>query len=117
MRPHPGRTFTGTVAVVYPHLMKETRAARVRIELPNPDLALLPDMYGDVEIATAADRDVIAVPSSAVIDSGSRQVVLLDLEKAASSRAKSKRGDAAIILWKSSAALRRATRSSSTATS
>ena len=59
--------------------MKETRTARVRIELPNPDLALLPDMYGDVEIATAVDRDVIAVPSSAVIDSGSRQVVLLDL--------------------------------------
>ena len=28
-----------------PHLMKETRTARVRIELPNPDLALLPDMY------------------------------------------------------------------------
>ena len=78
-RAHPGRTFSGTVAVVYPHLMKETRTARVRIELPNPDLALLPDMYGDVEIATAADRDVIAVPSSAVIDSGSRQVVLLDL--------------------------------------
>ena len=36
--------------------MKETRTVRVRIELPNPDLALLPDMYGDVEIATGADR-------------------------------------------------------------
>ena len=78
-RAHPGRTFSGTVAVVYPHLMKETRTVRVRIELPNPDLALLPDMYGDVEIATGADQDVIAVPASAIIDSGSRQVVLLDL--------------------------------------
>jgi Cu(I)/Ag(I) efflux system membrane fusion protein len=51
---------------------------RVRIELPNPDLALLPDMYADVDIATGADESVAAVPQSAVIDSGSRQVVILD---------------------------------------
>ena len=56
MRAYPGRMFKGKVTVVYPHLMKETRTARVRIELPNPDLALLPDMYGDVEIATGSGR-------------------------------------------------------------
>ena len=77
-RAHPGRVFTGKVAVVYPHLMKETRTVRVRIELPNPDLALLPDMYADVDISTGADAPVIAVPESAVIDSGTRQVVILD---------------------------------------
>ena len=59
--------------------MKETRTARVRIELPNPDLALLPDMYADVEIATGSDEPVVAVPASSVIDSGSRQVVIVDL--------------------------------------
>ena len=78
-RAHPGRVFNGKVAVIYPHLMKETRTARVRIELPNADLALLPDMYGDVEIATGAATDVVAVPAGAVIDSGNRQVVLMDL--------------------------------------
>jgi len=78
VRAHPGRTFNGTVSVVYPHLAKETRTARVRIELLNPDLALLPDMYGDVEIATGSDENVVAVPAGAVIDSGTRQVVLLD---------------------------------------
>ncbi len=78
-RARPERTFTGTVTVIYPHLMKETRTAQVRIELPNPDMALLPDMYGDVEIATGGDGNVVAVPASAVIDSGNRQVVLLDL--------------------------------------
>ncbi len=78
-RAHPGRVFGGTVAVVFPHLMKETRTARVRIEMPNPDLALLPDMYGEVEIATGAGEAVVTVPSGAVIDSGNRQVVLLDL--------------------------------------
>ena len=77
-RAHPGRTFKGTVTVIYPHLMKETRTARVRIELPNPDLALLSDMYGNVEIATGSNENVVAVPASAVLDNGSRQVVLLD---------------------------------------
>jgi membrane fusion protein, copper/silver efflux system len=77
-RAHPGRVFTGKVAVIYPHLMKETRTVRVRIELPNPDLALLPDMYADVDIATGSDDPVVAVPESAVIDSGTRQVVILD---------------------------------------
>jgi Cu(I)/Ag(I) efflux system membrane fusion protein len=77
-RAHPGRVFTGKVSVVYPHLMKETRTVRVRVELPNPDLALLPDMYIDVDIATGSDELVIAVPESAVIDSGTRQVVILD---------------------------------------
>lgn len=77
-RAHPGRSFTGRVTVVYPYLTKETRTARVRIELPNPDRALLPDMYGNVEIASGAGDTVVAVPSSAVIDSGERKVVLVD---------------------------------------
>ncbi|AGK56885.1 RND family efflux transporter MFP subunit [Hyphomicrobium denitrificans 1NES1] len=79
MRAHPGRIFKGTVAVIYPHLTKETRTAQVRIEMPNPDRALLPDMYGEVEIATSSDAPALIVPSSAVIDSGNRQVVLRDL--------------------------------------
>ncbi len=79
MRAHPGRLFKGKVAIVYPHLMKETRTARVRVQMPNPDLALLPDMYGDVEIATGSDEPVVVVPASSVIDSGSRQVVIVDL--------------------------------------
>jgi Cu(I)/Ag(I) efflux system membrane fusion protein len=76
---YPGRVFKGKVGVVYPHLMKETRTARVRIVLPNPDLALLPDMYADVEISTGSNEPVVAVPVSSVIDSGSRQVVIVDL--------------------------------------
>ena len=78
-RAYPGRVFSGRVAVVYPHLMKETRTAQVRIELPNPDLALLPDMYADVDIQTGSEEPVVAVPQSSVIDSGSRRVVILDL--------------------------------------
>ena len=79
VKAHPGRVFKGKVGVVYPHLMKETRTARVRIEMPNPDFLLLPDMYGEVEIATGSDQPVNVVPASAVIDSGNRQVVIVDL--------------------------------------
>jgi membrane fusion protein, copper/silver efflux system len=76
---YPGRVFKGKVGLVYPHLMRETRTARVRIELPNRDLSLLPDMYADVEINTGSDEAVVAVPTSSVIDSGTRQVIIVDL--------------------------------------
>src|SRR5713101_7072095 len=77
LRAYPDRAFIGKVALIYPHLMAETRTARIRIELPNPDQVLRPDMYADVEIATGADTPVLTVSSSAVIDSGERQIVLL----------------------------------------
>jgi Cu(I)/Ag(I) efflux system membrane fusion protein len=73
-----GRTFTGAVALVYPHLNAQTRTARIRIEVPNPDEALRPEMYVDAEIETGSSAPVVAVPESAVLDSGSRQAVLID---------------------------------------
>jgi Cu(I)/Ag(I) efflux system membrane fusion protein len=78
VRGFPGRTFTGTVTQIYPHLSMETRTARVRIELANPDGILRPAMYADVEFATGSQAPVVAVPDSAVIDTGTRQVVILD---------------------------------------
>ncbi|MFX6269963.1 efflux RND transporter periplasmic adaptor subunit, partial [Acinetobacter baumannii] len=57
---------------------RETRTARVRIELANPDVALLPDMYVDADIDTADSKSVLAVPDSSVLDTGSRQAVLVD---------------------------------------
>jgi Cu(I)/Ag(I) efflux system membrane fusion protein len=62
-RAHPGRVFPGKVAVIYPHLRQETRTVRVRIELPNPDLALLPDMYVDVDIAAGSDSPLSLSPA------------------------------------------------------
>ena len=79
VRSLPGRSFTGRLGLIYPQVVKETRTTRVRIELPNPDGALLPDMYADVEIATGETKPVIAVPEDAVIDTGARQVVIVDI--------------------------------------
>jgi Cu(I)/Ag(I) efflux system membrane fusion protein len=77
-RAYPDRPFIGKVTLIYPHLRVETRTARVRVELPNPDGVLRPDMYADAEISTGMDSPVLTVSSSAVIDSGERQIVLLD---------------------------------------
>jgi membrane fusion protein, copper/silver efflux system len=73
-----GRTFEGKVALIYPHLNAQTRTARIRIELPNPDELLRPEMYVDAVIDTGAPTPVVAVPESAVLDSGARQAVLID---------------------------------------
>lgn len=77
-RSYPTRTFSGRIAVVYPQVNRETRTARVRIELANPDVALLPDMYVDADIDTADSKSLLAVPDSSVLDTGSRQAVLVD---------------------------------------
>ena len=72
------RTFSGKVAVVYPQINPETRSARVRIEIENKDGALLPEMYVDVDLTTGPAEPVLTVPEGAVIDSGTRQIVILD---------------------------------------
>jgi Cu(I)/Ag(I) efflux system membrane fusion protein len=73
-----GQTFSGTVALIYPHLNAATRTARIRVEVPNPDELLRPEMYVDAEIETGTLSPVLAVPESAVLDSGNHQVVLID---------------------------------------
>jgi Cu(I)/Ag(I) efflux system membrane fusion protein len=73
-----GQTFTGEVALIYPHLVAQTRTARIRVELPNPDELLRPEMYVDAEIESGTPEAVLAVPESAVLDNGTRQAVLVD---------------------------------------
>jgi Cu(I)/Ag(I) efflux system membrane fusion protein len=77
-RSFPGREFSGKVEVIYPEINKETRTARIRVELPNPDLALLHDMYVDAQIETGSGEPVLTVPESAVMDTGSRQAVFVE---------------------------------------
>jgi Cu(I)/Ag(I) efflux system membrane fusion protein len=76
---YPGRVFEGRVAFIYPTVNAQTRTAKVRIEVPNSELLLKTDMYATVEIAApAAGASVLAVPDSAVLDTGTRQTVLVD---------------------------------------
>lgn len=75
---YPGKSFTGRVSYVYPTLTAETRTVPVRVELANPGRLLKPGMFAQVELPVGAKGRVITVPVSAVIDSGTRQIVLVD---------------------------------------
>lgn len=75
---YPGRTFEGTVSFVYPNVNADTRTVPVRIELPNPSGLFKPGMYADVALTVTGEVRVVTVPSSAVIDSGTRRVVFVE---------------------------------------
>ncbi len=78
VRAYPNDPVEGKVTFIYPDIRPETRTARVRIELPNPDGRLKTEMYADVVFRPGVNRPpVVAVPDSAVIDSGGEQLVLV----------------------------------------
>lgn len=75
----PGRRFPGKVAFLHPSLTPETRTTKVHIELDNAELLLRPALSAAVEFAMPARaQEVLAVPESAVLDSGRRRIVLVD---------------------------------------
>jgi membrane fusion protein, copper/silver efflux system len=79
LKAYPARTFKGRVAFLYPSVGSQTRTARVRIAIPNPDDLLKAEMYAEVDIAAPlGQRSVLAVPESAVLDTGTRRVVLVE---------------------------------------
>lgn len=72
----PGRTWTGRVTFIAPTVDPMTRTVKVRSEFDNADGALKPDMFGDVVIQQPA-RNVVVVPDSAVLQTGTRSIVFL----------------------------------------
>lgn len=78
LRGRPGTAFEGRVSLIYPQIAEATRTAKVRVELANRDGMLLPNMYADVEIGSGDAAPELAVPDSAVIDTGTRRIVILD---------------------------------------
>jgi Cu(I)/Ag(I) efflux system membrane fusion protein len=78
VRAYMTQPIEGEVTFIYPELNAATRTARVRIEIANPENLLKPDMYADVMFHGGSDtRPVVAVPASAVIDSGKQQILLV----------------------------------------
>ena len=78
---YPDKTFEGRITYVYPTMKAETRTVPVRIELANPGQLLKPAMFAQVELPVGAKTPVLAVPDSAVIDSGTRRIVLVQVEE------------------------------------
>ncbi len=78
---YPGQVFEGDITYVYPTLKAETRTAQVRIELPNRGQLLKPGMFAQVELGVAGSGNAVTVPVSAVIDSGTRRIVLVQAKE------------------------------------
>ena len=72
----PGEPRTGRISYVYPILDATTRTVRVRVELPNPGLALKPGMYATLRFTPIADS-ALTVPRSAVLVTGERALAFL----------------------------------------
>jgi membrane fusion protein, heavy metal efflux system len=73
---YPDRAFLGQVDWISAALDPQTRSARVRATLANPDHALLPEMYATMAISTPP-RTALAIPRSAVLHLGDQTVVLV----------------------------------------
>ena len=75
---YPEKVFTGKVTFIYPTVTPESRTARVRIELANPQALLKPSMYARAEFTSSRGKgQALTVPDSAVLDTGTRQLVLV----------------------------------------
>ena len=72
-----GAVFKGKVSAILPEVNPATRTIKARIELANPGGQLVPGMFATVSFAPAARKDVLLVPSEAVIQTGKRSVVVV----------------------------------------
>ena len=73
----PGRTFKGRVSAILPEVDAATRTLKARVELANPGGLLVPGMFATINFSAAARRDVLLVPTEAVIRTGKRDVVIV----------------------------------------
>ena len=76
---YPDKQFDAVITYVYPTLNAPTRTVSVRLELANPQGLLKPAMFAQVEMSVGSKGKVLTVPTSAVIDSGTRSIVLVQL--------------------------------------
>ena len=74
----PGRPLRGRVAYVYPTLEAQARTVMARIVIPNPEGRFKPGMYTTVTLSTPSES-ALSVPASAVVNTGDRSIVFVDM--------------------------------------
>jgi RND family efflux transporter MFP subunit len=72
----PGKVFQGRVSFIYPQVEPATRTLKVRLDLPNPDRQLKPDLFAQVTFTVDHGRELV-VPQDSVLDSGTEQTVFV----------------------------------------
>jgi Cu(I)/Ag(I) efflux system membrane fusion protein len=74
----PGRPLQGRVEYMYPTLESQARTLKARIAIANPGGRLKPGMYATVRLNTT-ERSALTVPTSAVLNTGERRLVFVDM--------------------------------------
>ncbi|MCC7097847.1 MAG: efflux RND transporter periplasmic adaptor subunit [Thermomonas sp.] len=74
-----GQVFAGQVGFLQPVLDTATRTLAVRVALPNPDSRLRPGLFGTVDLIGDSGHEALTIPRSALIDSGQRQLTLIEV--------------------------------------
>lgn len=74
---YPGETFMGRITFVDPFLNPRTRSVEVRIEVPNREMRLKPEMFADVDVQVPTGQ-MLTVPKTAILDTGPRKIAYLD---------------------------------------
>jgi membrane fusion protein, copper/silver efflux system len=73
---YPGKTYTGNISYIYPTVDPQTRTVKVRVQIPNPDFALKPQMFADAQLRVDYGTKIL-VPQEAVLNSGAEQHVFV----------------------------------------
>ena len=76
---YPGEVFSGTVRYIEPEFSEATRTLRMKIEVPNPARRLRAGMFATVRFQPTIARQALVVPTQAVLRTGQRDIVIVDL--------------------------------------
>lgn len=74
---YPGEHVMGLVSFVYPTVNVESRTNRVRVTVPNRDRRLKPGMFATMYFDAVVGRDILVVPTEAVVVTGERNLVFV----------------------------------------
>jgi membrane fusion protein, copper/silver efflux system len=73
---YPGKSYSGKISYIYPTVDPQTRTVKVRVDIPNPDFLLKPQMFADAQLKVNYGVQIL-VPQEAVLDSGKEQQVFV----------------------------------------
>lgn len=76
---YPGEPFTGIVAAITPVVDPVARTFKARVRIESPERDLYPEMFASAKIRVALGKK-LAIPASAVINTGTRSVVWVEIE-------------------------------------
>lgn len=74
----PGTLLKGKVSAILPEVNTATRTLKARVELANPQQQMVPGMFATINFTPAARQEVLTIPTEAVIQTGKRNVVMLE---------------------------------------